>query len=156
MTDFPTHSHTSTSETPTLSYTRSLIRYPIRAEPAGIGDYREYPRNIPSGQIQHDCHADVPLLSETKMPTSGDKKPGDSLFCTTALIVTHPPTPLPHKFTHPPNYDMGIYEVLHEVHTTKILFHHCKRVWMELPDYRQSYWILTENRQVDPPIQTLL
>ena len=66
---------------------------------------------------------DVPLLPETEMPISGDLRPGDSLFCTTPLIVTHPP---PHnKSTHPPNYDVGIYEVLREVHTIKILFHHC-------------------------------
>ena len=105
MTDFPTHSHTSTSETPTLSYTRSLIRYPIRAEPTGIGDYREYPREHSVWTIQPDCHADVPdvpLLSETKMPTSGDKKPGDSLFLYTPLIVTDPPPtylPIPQIMT---------------------------------------------------------
>ena len=73
------------------------------------------------------------------MPTSGDKKPGDSLFCTTPLIVTDPPPPPPpRKSTHPPNYDMGIYEVLHELHTTKILFHHCNDKRIFVSDLRHA------------------
>ena len=44
MTDFSTLSYTTlTSKIPTLSYTWSLKKVPLRAEPPRIGHYREYP-----------------------------------------------------------------------------------------------------------------
>ena len=44
MTDFSTLSYTTlTSKIPTLSYTWSLKKIPLRAEPPRIGHYREYP-----------------------------------------------------------------------------------------------------------------
>ena len=66
-----------------------------------------------------------------QMPSS----PGRSKIWTLSLlhqptpIVTEPPPrpPLPYAHTYrpsPPNYDKGMYEVLHEVHNSKILFHH--------------------------------
>jgi len=51
---------------------------------------------------------DAPLLSDTEMPTTGNLKPGDSLFCTTPPIVTDPLPSPPDKSTNPPNYDIGI------------------------------------------------
>ena len=51
------------------------------------------------------------------MPTSGDLKSGDSLSYTTP-----PPPPLP---PHPaPKWVRTLYEILHEPHTNKFLFHH--------------------------------
>ena len=65
-----------------------------------------------------------------QMPTS----PGRSKIWTLSLlhqptpIVIEPPPHPPPPYTHtyrpsPPNYDKGMYEVLHEVHNSKILFH---------------------------------
>ena len=52
------------------------------------------------------------------MPTSGDLKSGDSLFA-------FPPPPIVTE-PHPPNQPSTIemYEVLREVQTIKICFHH--------------------------------
>ena len=123
-------------------------RYPLRAEHPRIGHYREYPRQhsvrtnmrrtqnppyltiiTPAIRAQtrknRTTFQDVPLLSDTEMPTTGDLKPGDSLFGTTPPIVTDPLPSPPDELTNPPNYDIGIYEVLREVHAIKILFHHC-------------------------------
>ena len=52
------------------------------------------------------------------MPTSGDLKSGDSLFCITPPPTKcqqpqHPPAPA-HKLTQPP-WLRTLYEVLHEV-----------------------------------------
>ena len=67
--------------------------------------------------------------SITYLPTSGDLKSGNSLFCTT------PPPPTPecqqHQHpTHPPfpmptNCLRTLYDILHEVHGIKMRFHHC-------------------------------
>ena len=47
ITDFPTLWYTSTSEIPTLSYTRNLIkRYPFRVELPSFGHCREYPAAV--------------------------------------------------------------------------------------------------------------
>ena len=54
------------------------------------------------------------------MPTSGNLKSGDSLFCTTPLPPNVQRIPA-HKLT----YGLGHYEVLHEVDTIKIYLHHC-------------------------------
>ena len=43
MTDFPTLLYTLTSEIRPLSYTWSLKKVPLRAEPPRKGHYREYP-----------------------------------------------------------------------------------------------------------------
>ena len=53
------------------------------------------------------------------MPTSGDLKSGDSLFA-------FPPPPPIVTEPHPPNQPstIGMYEVLREVQTIKICFHH--------------------------------
>ena len=53
------------------------------------------------------------------MPTSGDLKSGDSLFA-------FPPPPPIVTEPHPPNQPstIGMYEVLREVQTIEICFHH--------------------------------
>ena len=63
------------------------------------------------------------------LPTSGDLKSGDSLFCTTPPTPTpecqqhrHPPTP---RLPVPTNCLRTLYEVLHEVYGIKMGFHHC-------------------------------
>ena len=44
-TDFPTHSYTSSSKTPTLSYIWSLKQVPLSGEASPYGSFfREYPR----------------------------------------------------------------------------------------------------------------
>ena len=44
MTDFPTHSYTSTREIPTqFRIPEAWKKYPFQAEPPRIGYYREYP-----------------------------------------------------------------------------------------------------------------
>ena len=61
------------------------------------------------------------------MPTSGDLKSGDSLFCTTTpppkCQQPHCPLPPAHKLTQPP-WLRTLCEVLHEVHAIKICLHH--------------------------------
>ena len=54
------------------------------------------------------------------MPTSGDLKSGDSLF------AFPPPPPTIVTEPSPPNQPstIGMYEVLREVQTIKICFHH--------------------------------
>ena len=66
----------------------------------------------------------------TYLPTSGDLKSGDSLFC---ITPPPPPTPecQPHQHPHrspppaPTNCLRTLYDVLHEVHGIKMRFHHC-------------------------------
>ena len=54
------------------------------------------------------------------MPTPGNLKSGDSLFC------TPPPPPKCQRIpAHKLTYGLGHYEVLHEVDTIKIYLHHC-------------------------------
>ena len=63
------------------------------------------------------------------LPTSGDLKSGDSLFCTTP-----PPPPTPecqqHQHPHSPtpaptNCLRTFCDILHDVHGIKMRFHHC-------------------------------
>ena len=141
-----------------VAYTRSLKKvplsggaYPYRAlyevSPKTFrpDKYAAHPKSpyltmiiTPSKQTRKNrtTFQDVPLLPETEMPTTGDLKPGDSLFCTTPPIVTDPPSP--DKSTHTPNYDIGIYEVLHEVRTIKILFHDCNDERIFVSDLRHA------------------
>ena len=140
MTDFPTHSHTSTSETPTLSYTRSLIRYPIRMEPSRMGDYREYPREhsvrTNKAWLPRRCSRCSATLGNRDANLWRSKTWRLSLLYNPPIVTDSPPPP--HKSTHPPNYDIGIYEVLHEVHTIKILFHHCNDKRIFVSDLRHA------------------
>ena len=61
--------------------------------------------------------------TESEMPTSGDLKSGDSLFFTTPRKFNEPhlpPAPQPLKMWE---WLRRLYEVLHELHTTKIRDH---------------------------------
>ena len=60
------------------------------------------------------------------LPTSGDLKSGDSLFCTTPpppnVNTTNTSTPPPPA---PTNCLRALYDVLHDAHGIKMRFHHC-------------------------------
>ena len=60
-----------------------------------------------------------------EMPTSGDLKPGDSLFFTIPIPRVSTEPPLPGESCPSPQWKWlrTLYEVLHEVHTIKIRAH---------------------------------
>ena len=90
-------------------------------------------KGIDFGWVVHRCQ-----------PPQGDQKSGHSLFCTNPpqLSPNPLPTPLPHTHTYrpsPPNYDKGMYEILHEVHNSKILFHHCNDELIRAKMFQKPY-----------------